>query len=38
MIPELENAPYVLVHGDMSPNNIIVDEGNNVQRFVNILR
>jgi aminoglycoside phosphotransferase (APT) family kinase protein len=33
-IPELDHAPRVLVHGDLSPNNIIVDEHYDVQGFV----
>lgn len=32
-IPELDNSPFVLVHGDLSANTIIVDSGNNVQRY-----
>ncbi|KAI5256820.1 hypothetical protein E4T42_01392 [Aureobasidium subglaciale] len=30
-IPELDHAPRVLVHGDLSPNNIIVDEHYDIQ-------
>ncbi|KAI5206093.1 hypothetical protein E4T39_02771 [Aureobasidium subglaciale] len=30
-ILELDHAPHVLVHGDLSPNNIIMDEHYNIQ-------
>jgi len=33
-IPDLDDAPHVLVHGDLSGNNIIVDEQFNVQRYI----
>lgn len=31
-IPALDNAPHVLVHGDLSANNIIVSDQLEVQR------
>ena len=31
-IPDLDDAPHVLVHGDLSGNNIIVDGNFNIQR------
>jgi len=32
-VPELDDAPHVLVHGDLSSNNIIVDDRFKVQRY-----
>jgi aminoglycoside phosphotransferase (APT) family kinase protein len=31
-IPDLDDAPHVLLHGDLSGNNIIVDGNLNIQR------
>jgi len=36
-IPELDDAPFVLTHGDLSANNMIVDSQNNLERFVSHL-
>jgi aminoglycoside phosphotransferase (APT) family kinase protein len=33
-VPELDSAPRVLVHGDLSANNIIVDKDMNLGRSV----
>lgn len=33
-VPELDSAPRVLVHGDLSANNIILDENQNLGRLV----
>jgi aminoglycoside phosphotransferase (APT) family kinase protein len=32
-IPHLDDAPHVLVHGDLSRNNIIVKDTSNVERY-----
>ncbi len=32
-VPDLDEAPHVLVHGDLSPNNIVVDEEFNLKRY-----
>ncbi|KAL4725663.1 hypothetical protein ACLX1H_007814 [Fusarium chlamydosporum] len=34
LMPELDSAPHVLVHGDLSPVNIIMDEKNNVKSII----
>lgn len=34
LIPELDGSPYTLIHGDLSPNNIIVDSEYNVKGYV----
>ena len=31
-VPEIDEAPHVLVHGDLSTNNIIVDDSSEVKR------
>ena len=33
LIPDLDRSPYVFIHGDISPNNIIVDSEYNVKRY-----
>lgn len=33
-IPELDELPFVLVHGDLGANNIVADEEGNLERFV----
>jgi aminoglycoside phosphotransferase (APT) family kinase protein len=35
-IPEFDNAPHILVHGDLSANNIIVGDDNSVSSMIDL--